>query len=180
MRTSGGRGSTRAQRENVALATARRASHVVAKSSSITDQIEKPALRAGFFASVADEDVCQSGGVPFTGRLAEHAAPLPGDRVKGKITVFPLTIPAVPHGNRCCALRSPPGLQPAVGSTRPARPFRARSCLDSPLAAIPGGQPLSCGLRFADFSGEPGPRCTPFLHRTFSIAEDGGGDEMTV
>jgi hypothetical protein len=28
MRTSGGRGSTRAQRENVALATARRASHV--------------------------------------------------------------------------------------------------------------------------------------------------------
>ncbi len=124
MRTSGGRGSTRAQRENVALATARRASHVVAKSSSITDQIEKPALRAGFFASVADEDVCQSGGVPFTGRLAEHAAPLPGDRVKGKITVFPLTIPAVPHGNRCCALRSPPGLQPAVGSTRPARPFR--------------------------------------------------------
>ena len=40
----------------------------------------------------------------------------------------------------------------------------ARSCLDSPLAAIPGGQPLSCGLRFADFSGEPGPRCMPFRH----------------
>ena len=43
---------------------------------------------------------------------------LPGERVKGKKTVFPLTIPAVPQRNRCCALRSPPGPQPAVGSTR--------------------------------------------------------------
>ncbi len=93
------------------------------------------------------------------------------ERVKGEKTVSPFTIPAVPQRNRCCALRSPPGPQPAVGSTRhysshpwdsPLRGQRKRcskllqailSCLDSPLAAIPGGQPLSSVLRFADFSG---------------------------
>ena len=32
------------------------------------------------------------------------------------------------------------------------------SCLISPLAAIPGGQPLSSGLRFAGFSGDSTPR----------------------
>ena len=72
-----------------------------------------------------------------------------GERVKGEKTVSPFTIPAVPQRNRCCALRSPPGPQPAVGSTR-------HHCLDSPLSAIPGGQPLSSVLRFADFSGHQG------------------------
>ena len=71
------------------------------------------------------------------------------ERVKGEKTVSPFTIPAVPQRNRCCALRSPPGPQPAVGSTR-------HHCLDSPLSAIPGGQPLSSVLRFADFSGHQG------------------------
>ena len=42
-----------------------------------------------------------------------------GERVKGEKTVSPFTIPAAPQRNRCCALRSPPGPQPAVGSTRP-------------------------------------------------------------
>ena len=96
------------------------------------------------------------------------------ERVKGEKTVSPFTIPAVPQRNRCCALRSPPGPQPAVGSTRPYSshpwdsPLRGQrkrcskllqailSCLDSPLAAIPGGQPLSSVLRFADFSGGQG------------------------
>ena len=97
-----------------------------------------------------------------------------GERVKGEKTVSPFTIPAVPQRNRCCALRSPPGPQPAVGSTRPYSshlwdsPLRGQrkrcskllqailSCLDSPLSAIPGGQPLSSVLRFADFSGGQG------------------------
>ena len=97
-----------------------------------------------------------------------------GERVKGEKTVSPFTIPAVPQRNRCCALRSPPGPQPAVGSTRPYSshpwdsPLRGQrkrcskllqailSCLDSPLSAIPGGQPLSSGLRFTDFSGHQG------------------------
>ncbi len=96
------------------------------------------------------------------------------ERVKGEKTVSPFTIPAVPQRNRCCALRSPPGPQPAVGSTRPYSshpwdsPLRGQrkrcskllqailSCLDSPLSAIPGGQPLSSVLRFADFSGGQG------------------------
>jgi len=40
-------------------------------------------------------------------------------------------------------------------TSRPAACGRlnSTSCLDSPLAAIPGVQPLSSGLRFADFSG---------------------------
>ena len=96
------------------------------------------------------------------------------ERVKGEKTVSPFIIPAVPQRNRCCALRSPPGPQPAVGSTRPYSshpwdsPLRGQrkrcskllqailSCLDSPLSAIPGGQPLSSVLRFADFSGGQG------------------------
>jgi len=32
--------------------------------------------------------------------------------------------------------------------------LNSTSCLDSPLAAIPGVQPLPSGLRFADFSGD--------------------------
>ncbi len=49
-------GSTRAKRENVAPATARRASHEVASNPLSPTKFEKPAQRAGFFASAADED----------------------------------------------------------------------------------------------------------------------------
>ena len=83
-----------------------------------------------------------------------------GERVKGEKTVSPFTIPAVPQRNRCCALRSPPGPQPAVGSTR-------HRCLDSPLAAIPGGQPLSSALRFADFSGHQGIAVYPVVSEAY-------------
>ncbi len=49
MRTSGGQGgSTRAKRENVAPATARRASHEVASNPLSPTKFEKPAQRAGF------------------------------------------------------------------------------------------------------------------------------------
>jgi len=92
-----------------------------------------------------------------------------GERVKGEKTVSPFTIPAVPQRNRCCALRSPPGPQPAVG-TRPipgTRPYGAsasavqncsrqfcrvsiRLCPPS-LAASPclptSGSPISAGTR---------------------------------
>ena len=92
-----------------------------------------------------------------------------GERVKGEKTVSPFTIPAVPQRNRCCALRSPPGPQPAVG-TRPipgTRPYGAsasavqncsrqfcrvsiRLCPPS-LAASPclrsSGSPISAGAR---------------------------------
>ena len=61
-----------------------------------------------------------------------------------------MPFPTAPQRNRCFALRSPPDLLPAVGSTR-------HPCLASPLAAIHGVQPLSSGLRFADFSGESTP-----------------------
>ncbi len=49
-------GSTRAKRENVAPATARRASHEVASNPLSPTKFEKPAQRAGFFAFVAHED----------------------------------------------------------------------------------------------------------------------------
>ena len=116
---------------------------------------------------------------------AENASPFTRERVKGEKTVSPFTIPAVPQRNRCCALRSPPGPQPAVGSTRhysshpwdsPLRGQRKRcskllqailSCLDSPLSAIPGGQPLSSGLRFADFSGHQGIAVYPVVSEAY-------------
>ena len=76
---------------------------------------------------------------------------------------LPLSIPAAPRGNRCCALRSPPACLTAAGSTRPARPFRgslpvsvrlcppsmaSRPChsrFGSPISA--GTQPPRCHIR---------------------------------
>ncbi len=55
-------GSTRAKRENVAPATARRASHEVASNPLSPTKFEKPAQRAGFFAFVAHEDENLRGG----------------------------------------------------------------------------------------------------------------------
>ena len=52
-RTSGGRGSIRAERENVALATARRASREAASHPLSPTNFKKPAHRAGFFAFTA-------------------------------------------------------------------------------------------------------------------------------
>ena len=87
------------------------------------------------------------------------------ERVKGEKTVSPFTIPAVPQRNRCCAPRSPPGPQPAVGSTR-------HPCLDSPLSAIPGGQPLSSDLRFADFSGGQGIAAYHVVSETYPLLHE--------
>ena len=47
--------------------------------------------------------------------------------------------------------------------------LNSTSCLESPLAALRGGQPLSADLRFADFSGNR-PRCTPVVFRGQTIA----------
>jgi len=79
---------------------------------------------------------------------AEHIACITRERDKGA-TAAPLSIPAAPRGNRCCALRSPPA-QLTDGR------LDSTSRLVSPLAAIPGVQSLSSGLRFAGFtSGRP-------------------------
>ncbi len=94
--------------------------------------------------------ISEHGGiVPFTSCSAEYGITPPVNVIRGTAGP-PLSIPAAPRRNRCFALRSPPDLLPAVGSTR-------RPCLASPLAAIHGVQPLSSGLRFADFSGESTP-----------------------
>ena len=47
--------------------------------------------------------------------------------------------------------------------------LNSTSCLESPLAALRGGQPLSADLRFADFSGNR-LRCTPVVFRGHTIA----------
>ena len=73
MRTSGGRGSTRAERENVATATARRASHVVASYPLSPTKFEKPAQRAGFFVSVVLTDMQHR----FR-EIQPYCTPLPG------------------------------------------------------------------------------------------------------
>ena len=128
---------------------------------------------------------CWIGGIiPFT---TGSGVPLISYVVNGtrEAAALPLSIPAAPRGNRCCALRSPPACLTAAGSTRPARPFRDSvysshpwdsplrgqrkrcskllpailSCLGSPLSAIHGVQTLSFTLRFADFSGGQHRRC---------------------
>ena len=73
MRTSGGRGSTRAERENVASATARRASHVVASYPLSPTKFEKPAQRAGFFVFVVLTDMQHR----FR-EIQPYCTPLPG------------------------------------------------------------------------------------------------------
>jgi hypothetical protein len=116
------------------------------------------------------------GRVPFTRRwgvsLISYA--VNGTR---EAAALPLSIPAAPRGNRCCALRSPPACLTAAGSTRLTRPIHGTRpsgasasavqncsrqfcpCLGSPLSAIHGVQTLSFPLRFADFSGDTTPRC---------------------
>ena len=82
---------------------------------------------------------------------AEYITCVTRERDKGA-TAAPLSIPAAPRGNRCFALRSPPArlTDGRLDST---------SCLVSPLAALPGVQSLSSGLRFAGFSGDSTPCC---------------------
>ena len=116
------------------------------------------------------------GMIPFTRRwgvsLIFHA--VNGIR---EAAALPLSIPAAPRGNRCCALRSPPACLTAAGSTRLTRPIHGTRpsgasasavqncsrqfcpCLGSPLSAIHGVQTLSFTLRFADFSGGQHRRC---------------------
>jgi len=68
------------------------------------------------------------------------------ERDKGA-TAAPLSIPAAPRRNRCFALRSPPDLLPAVGSTR--HPVSIRLWPPSlasspchPVSVSPGNQHL--------------------------------------
>ncbi len=62
MRTSGGGGSTRAQRENVASATARRASHAVASHPLSPTKFRKnPTVRLGFLLSASEKRMRTSG-----------------------------------------------------------------------------------------------------------------------
>jgi len=61
---------------------------------------------------------------------------------------LPLSIPAAPRGNRCCALRSPPACLTAAGSTR--RPGSVRLWTPS-MASRPchsrSGSPISAGTQ---------------------------------
>ncbi len=63
---------------------------------------------------------------------------------------LPLSIPAAPRGNRCCALRSPPACLTAAGSTR--HPVSVRLCPPS-MASRPChsrfGSPISAGVNKA-------------------------------
>ena len=93
------------------------------------------------------------GRVPFTRRwgvsLISYA--VNGTR---EAAALPLSIPAAPRGNRCCALRSPPACLTAAGSTRLARPcgdslpVSVRLCPPS-MASRPChsrfGSPISAG-----------------------------------
>jgi len=70
---------------------------------------------------------CGIGGmVPFTRRWGVSLISYAVNGIRGA-TALPLSIPAAPQGNRCCALRSPPACLTAAGSTRLARPYGTRS-----------------------------------------------------
>ncbi len=98
---------------------------------------------------------CWIGGIiPFT---TGSGVPLISCAVNGirEATALPLSIPAAPQGNRCCALRSPPACLTAAGSTRLTRsmlervPVSVRLCPPS-MASRPChsrfGSPISAGV----------------------------------
>ena len=133
-------GSTRAKRENVAPATARRASHEVASNPLSPTKFEKPAQRAGFFAFVAHEDENLRGRGGSTRRRPVMACkffPGPVSRIAGMpdtapsgavffipSAIFtPLPDYAVTHrtARLTSALHTPP--VPACASSRRESPF---------------------------------------------------------
>ena len=93
---------------------------------------------------------CGFGGmVPFTRRwgVSFISYAVNGTR---EAAALPLSIPAAPRGNRCCALRSPPACLTAAGSTR--HPVSVRLCPPS-MASRPChsrfGSPISAGVNTA-------------------------------
>ncbi|MGF6566979.1 hypothetical protein ABIE05_003560 [Kosakonia cowanii] len=91
---------------------------------------------------------CGIGGmVPFTRRWGVSLTPYAVNGTR-EAAALPLSIPAAPRGNRCCALRSPPACLTAVGSTR--HPVSVRLCPPS-MASRPChsrfGSPISAGTQ---------------------------------
>ncbi len=90
---------------------------------------------------------CIGGMVPFTRRwgVSLISSAVNGTR---EAAALPLSIPAAPRGNRCCALRSPPACLTAAGSTR--HPVSVRLCPPS-MASRPchsrSGSPISAGTQ---------------------------------
>ncbi|AZI87743.1 hypothetical protein EH164_12025 [Kosakonia sp. CCTCC M2018092] len=76
--------------------------------------------------------------VPFTRRggvsLTSYA--VNGTR---EAAALPLSIPAAPRGNRCCALRSPPACLTAAGSTRLTRSILELGLLVPSMGLAPSG-----------------------------------------
>jgi len=162
MRTSGGRGSTRAERENVATATARRASHVVASYPLSPTKFEKPAQRAGFFVSVVLTDMqhrfreIQPYCTPLPG-AAQSA--LPGLRVQRCLRAgSPDRCVASPPGNPAVLHTAPGAAQSALPGLRGQRCLRAGSpdrCVASPPGnpAAPHTAPGGGAKRLARATG---------------------------
>ena len=83
--------------------------------------------------------------IPFTRRWGVSLTPYAVNGIRGA-AALPLSIPAAPRGNRCCALRSPLACLTAAGSTR--HPVSVRLCPPS-MASRPChsrfGSPISGG-----------------------------------
>ncbi len=133
-------GSTRAKRENVAPATARRASHEVASNPLSPTKFEKPAQRAGFFAFEAHEDENLRGlggstrrrycyGLQVFSGPVSRIAGMPDTAPSGAVFFIPSAIftplpdYAVTHrtARLTSALHTPP--VPACASSRRESPF---------------------------------------------------------
>jgi len=92
--------------------------------------------------------VCGIGGrVPFTRRQGVSSISYAMNGTRGA-AALPLSIPAAPQGNRCCALRSPLACLTSAGSTR--HPVSVRLCPPS-MASRPChsrfGSPISAGTQ---------------------------------
>ncbi len=90
MRTSGGRGSTRAKRENVASATARRASHAVA-SHPLSPTKFKALLNEQGFLHLKPMRMRTSGGRGSTRAKRENVASATARRVSHAVASHPLS-----------------------------------------------------------------------------------------
>ena len=91
---------------------------------------------------------CGFGGmIPFTRRWGVSLISYAVNGIR-EAAALPLSIPAAPQGNRCCALRSPPACLTAAGSTR--HPVSVRLCPPS-MASRPChsrfGSPISAGTQ---------------------------------
>ena len=133
-------GSTRAKRENVAPATARRASHEVASNPLSPTKFEKPAQRAGFFASAASEDENLRGQEV---RLERSERTLRQQRPAGRATKWRVILYHRPNSKSLLNEQAFLHLRPVRMRTSGGRRFDSSEARERCVSNGPQGEPQS-------------------------------------